>query len=194
MSDEQGNQSVKDILEDIKKAISGKNASDAKVEDETEDLLYLDEEYLEDTEEDSGEEEYSEEEDDENYQHDEETVFNNNQQFNSHRYTNLEEKKEVFSHNNIKMNNSAVNSSDLQAQNNDHLILKENMEEIKALLGKMQSELQHQQQQKKPNLTVEELVTSLLKPQLSDWLNQNLSKLVKEVVEKELKDIINSNQ
>ncbi|WP_341807949.1 DUF2497 domain-containing protein [Wolbachia endosymbiont (group E) of Neria commutata] len=189
MSDEQGNQSVKDILEDIKKAISGKNASDAKVEDETEDLLYLDEEYLEDTGEDSGEEE-----DDENYRHDEETVFNDDQQFNSHRYTNLEEKKEVFSHNNIKMNNSAVSSSDLQAQNNDHLILKENMEEIKALLGKMQSELQHQQQKKKPNLTVEELVTSLLKPQLSDWLNQNLSKLVKEVVEKELKDIINSNK
>lgn len=194
MSDEQGNQSVKDILEDIKKAISGKNASDAKVEDENEDLLYLDEEYLEDTEEDSGEEEYSEEEDDENYRHDEETVFNDNQQFDSHRYTNLEEKKEVFSHNNIKMNNSAVSSSDLQTQNNDHLILKENMEEIKALLGKMQSELQHHQQQKKPNLTVEELVTFLLKPQLSDWLNQNLSKLVKEVVEKELKDIINSNK
>ncbi|WP_246166001.1 DUF2497 domain-containing protein [Wolbachia endosymbiont of Brugia pahangi] len=39
------------------------------------------------------------------------------------------------------------------------------MEEIKKLLEKMQNELQHEQQ-KKSNLTVEELVISLLKPQL----------------------------
>ncbi|BEP30765.1 MAG: hypothetical protein WBIAU1_02430 [Wolbachia endosymbiont of Drosophila biauraria] len=45
---------------------------------------------------------------------------------------------------------------------------------------------------KKANLTVEELVTSLLKPQLSEWLNKYLHALVKEVVEKELKDIINN--
>ncbi|WP_246224430.1 DUF2497 domain-containing protein [Wolbachia endosymbiont of Litomosoides sigmodontis] len=42
----------------------------------------------------------------------------------------------------------------------------------------MQNELQHKQQ-KKFNFTVEGLVTSLLKPQLSEWL-------------KEFKDIINN--
>ncbi len=47
MHDEQGNQSVKDILEDIKKAISGKNASNdkAEIKDENDDVLYLEEEY-----------------------------------------------------------------------------------------------------------------------------------------------------
>ncbi|WP_225416104.1 DUF2497 domain-containing protein [Wolbachia endosymbiont of Brugia malayi] len=65
------------------------------------------------------------------------------------------------------------------------------MEEIKKLLEKMQNELQHEQQ-KKSNLTVEELVISLLKPQLPEWLNNYLHTLVKEVVEKELKDIINN--
>ncbi|AWW50829.1 DUF2497 domain-containing protein [Wolbachia endosymbiont of Folsomia candida] len=191
MSDEQGNQSVKDILEDIKKAISGKNTGDEEeLDDANEDLLYLEDEYLEDTEEESDEED-SEEEDDNNDPHNEGAIFNNHQRLSSNSHNNLEEKKEVFSHNNIKMSSS---NSGLQPQNNDHLILKENMQEIKTLLGKMQSELQHQQQQKRPNLTIEELVTSLLKPQLSEWLNQHLYKLVKEVVEKELKDIINNNK
>lgn len=78
-----------------------------------------------------------------------------------------------------------------QEQSNEHLVLKENMEEIKTLLEKMQSELRHKQQ-KRADLTVEELVVSLLKPQLSEWLNKYLHALVKEVVEKELKDIINN--
>ncbi len=47
------------------------------------------------------------------------------------------------------MSNNKASNSGLQAQNNDHLILKENMEEIKALLGKMQNELQHKQQKKR---------------------------------------------
>jgi cell pole-organizing protein PopZ len=190
MNDEQGNQSVKDILEDIKKAISGNNTNNdkaSKIEDE-QDMLHLDEEYLEDDEGESREE-ISE-------QGVEEVAFND-RRFNSENY-NLEEKKETFLHNNIKnsiqMSGNKVSHSGLQGENNDHLILKENMEEIKALLGKMQSELQQQQQQKRPNLTVEELVTSLLKPQLSEWLNQHLYKLVKEVVEKELRDIINSSK
>ncbi len=190
MHDEQGNQSVKDILEDIKKAISGKNASNdkAEIKDENDDVLYLEEEYPEEIEED-GKKENNEKEDIDNDDQSEEMACNNNQ-FNGHSY-NSEEKKDIYLYDNIQMSNNKASNSGLQAQNNDHLILKENMEEIKALLGKMQNELQHKQQ-KKATLTVEELVTSLLKPQLSEWLNKYLHALVKEVVEKELKDIINN--
>ncbi|MCX3064738.1 PopZ family protein [Wolbachia endosymbiont of Drosophila pseudotakahashii] len=190
MHDEQGNQSVKDILEDIKKAISGKNASNdkAEIKDENDDVLYLEEEYPEEIEED-GKKENNEKEDIDNDDQSEEMACNNNQ-FNGHSY-NSEEKKDIYLYDNIQMSNNKASNSGLQAQNNDHLILKENMEEIKALLRKMQNELQHKQQ-KKANLTVEELVTSLLKPQLSEWLHKYLHALVKEVVEKELKDIINN--
>jgi cell pole-organizing protein PopZ len=38
--------------------------------------------------------------------------------------------------------------------------------------------------------TVEELIIELLRPQLSEWLNQNLPALVKHVVEKEVKKLI----
>ncbi|MGL9758402.1 MAG: DUF2497 domain-containing protein [Wolbachia sp.] len=190
MHDEQGNQSVKDILEDIKKAISGKNASDdkAEIKDKDDDVLHLEEEYLEDIEEDS-KKENGKEGDIDNDDQSEEMACSSNQ-FNSHSYDS-EEKKDIYLYDNIQMSNNKASNSSLQEQNNDHLILKENMEEIKVLLGKMQNELQHKQQ-KKANLTVEELVTSLLKPQLSEWLNKYLYALVKEVVEKELKDIINN--
>ncbi|MFT4314436.1 MAG: PopZ family protein [Wolbachia pipientis] len=167
------NQSVKDILEDIKKAISGKNASGNKAEviDKDDDVLCLEEEYPEDIE----EKENSEEEN--NCQ-----IEKMNNQFNSY---NSEEKNLYDS---IQMSSNKVSH---QEQSNEHLVLKENMEEIKTLLEKMQSELRHKQQ-KRADLTVEELVTSLLKPQLSEWLNKYLHALVKEVVEKELKDIINN--
>ncbi|WGJ62474.1 MULTISPECIES: PopZ family protein [unclassified Wolbachia] len=169
------NQSVKDILEDIKKAISGKNPSGDRAEiiDEDDDVLCLEEEYPEDIE----EKENSEEEN--NCQSEK-----MNNQFNSHSYNS--EEKNLYD--NIQMSNNKVS---YQEQSNEHLVLKENMEEIKTLLEKMQSELRHKQQ-KRADLTVEELVVSLLKPQLSEWLNKYLHALVKEVVEKELKDIINN--
>lgn len=169
------NQSVKDILEDIKKAISGKNLSGDRAEiiDEDDDVLCLEEEYPEDIE----EKENSEEEN--NCQSEK-----MNNQFNSH--SDNSEEKNLYD--NIQMSNNKVN---YQEQSNEHLVLKENMEEIKTLLEKMQSELRHKQQ-KRADLTVEELVISLLKPQLSEWLNKYLHALVKEVVEKELKDIINN--
>ncbi|MGL9689150.1 MAG: PopZ family protein [Wolbachia sp.] len=193
MNDGQSNQSVKDILEDIKKAISGKNASGDEVEIEREkekeddDVLYLEEEYLEDSEEDSKEED-NEKQDINNSSQDKEMVFDNTK-FNIHSH-NLGEEEVRLQHN-TQISNKKVDNSSPQTQNNDHLILKENMEEIKELLERMQSELQHKQQ-KRASLTVEELVTSLLKPQLSEWLNKYLHTLVKEVVEKELKDIINN--
>ncbi|MGL9757270.1 MAG: PopZ family protein [Wolbachia sp.] len=169
------NQPVKDILEDIKKAISGKNPSGDRAEiiDEDDDVLCLEEEYPEDIE----EKENSEEEN--NCQSEK-----MNNQFNSHSYNS--EEKNLYD--NIQMSSNKVS---YQEQSNEHLVLKENMEEIKTLLEKMQSELRHKQQ-KRADLTVEELVISLLKPQLSEWLNKYLHALVKEVVEKELKDIINN--
>lgn len=187
MNDGQNNQSVKDILEDIKKAISGKNASSDEMEiekEEDDDVLYLEEEYLEDSEEDSKEEDNEKN----NNVQGKEMVFNNTK-FNIHSH-NLE-KEEVHLQHNAQTSNKKVDNNSSQTQNNDHLILKENMEEIKELLERMQSELQHKQQ-KRASLTVEELVTSLLKPQLSEWLNKYLHTLVKEVVEKELKDIISN--
>lgn len=92
MHDEQGNQSVKDILEDIKKAISGKNASNdkAEIKDENDDVLCLEEEYPEDMEEDS-KKENGKEEDIDNDDQSEEMACNNNQ-FNGHS-CNSEEKK-----------------------------------------------------------------------------------------------------
>ncbi|WCR53395.1 MAG: hypothetical protein PG981_000417 [Wolbachia endosymbiont of Ctenocephalides orientis wCori] len=50
MSDEQNNHSVKDILEDIKKAISGKNGGIKQQEADVEDILHLEEEYEEEHE------------------------------------------------------------------------------------------------------------------------------------------------
>ncbi|TVS92811.1 DUF2497 domain-containing protein, partial [Wolbachia pipientis] len=177
-------------LEDIKKAISGKNPSGDRAEiiDEDDEVLCLEEEYPEDIEED-GKKENGKEEDIDNDDQSEEMAYNNNQ-FNGHS-CNSEEKKDIYLYDNIQMSNNKASNSGLQVQNNEHLILKENMEEIKTLLEKMQSELRHKQQ-KRADLTVEELVVSLLKPQLSEWLNKYLHALVKEVVEKELKDIINN--
>lgn len=165
MHDEQNNQSVKDILEDIKKAISGKNTNNSKIEmsdheehEEDDDILHLKEEYSQD-EIDDDDEEYV---DGEDYVDDE---------YSSH--------------------DEPQTSHISESQDSDNLIMKENIEEIKVLLGKMQSQLR-QQQQPKPSLTVEELVMPLLRPALSEWLNNHLYKLVKEVVEKELRDIINN--
>lgn len=176
MSDEQNNQSVKDILEDIKKAISGKNGGiKQQEEEEVEDILHLEEEYEEEREEEH--DEYGSE------------IYQNgkqNDQPDSHSYSLKEENGSYQDTNNHKTGGSGFYS-----ENNDQLILKENMEDIKALLGKMQSELQKQQQNKPVLTTVEELVISLLKPELSEWLNKHLYKLVKEVVEKELQDIVN---
>ncbi|NUY39625.1 DUF2497 domain-containing protein [Wolbachia endosymbiont of Litomosoides brasiliensis] len=188
----------KDILEDIKKAISGKSPRDdaMKTEDaveivnekEEDDILCPEEEYLEDSGEDSKEQ--NNEKQDINNDQQSEKIVPNNTQFNNHNYSPQEEKN-VRLYNNTQIGNNKVNNSDLQTQNSDHLILKENMAEIKELLKKMQNELQHKQQ-KKSNLTIKELVTSLLKSQLSERLNKYLHTLVKEVVEKGLKDIINN--
>lgn len=177
MSDEQNNQSVKDILEDIKKAISGKNGGIKQQEEEVEDILHLEEEYEEEREEEHDE-----------YEEDESEIYQNgkqNEQLDSSSYSLKEESGSYQDTNNHKTDGNGFYS-----ENNDQLILKENMEDIKALLGKMQSELQKQQQNKPVLTTVEELVISLLKPELSEWLNKHLYELVKEVVEKELKDII----
>jgi cell pole-organizing protein PopZ len=178
MSDEQNNQSVKDILEDIKKAISSSDKNDdvVEIDDEDNDILHLDEEYLQNDEE-------SNKKDNQPLQDQNKKVNYNDVQLDQ----SFKVEKEIKSYNQSNMLHKT--QSDV-IQSDNHLILEENMEEIKILLKKMQNELQ-QKQQTTPNLTIEELVMSLLKPGLSEWLNKNLYKLVREVVEKELKDIVN---
>lgn len=45
----------------------------------------------------------------------------------------------------------------------------------------------------KHSKTIEELVTDMLKPELSKWLNLHLPKIVRELVEQELKRIVPKN-
>ncbi|QIT36691.1 hypothetical protein [Wolbachia endosymbiont of Brugia pahangi] len=98
MNYKQSNQSVKDILEDIKKAISGKSSSNDAVEIEKEkkddDVLYLEEEYLEDSEKDSKEQ--NNEKQDVNNDHKSEEIVFNNTQFNNHSYNSQRRKGRSF--------------------------------------------------------------------------------------------------
>ncbi|OWZ25772.1 hypothetical protein [Wolbachia endosymbiont of Wuchereria bancrofti] len=104
MNDEQSNQSVKDILEDIKKAISGKSSSNDAVEIEDaieiekekkdDDVLYLEEEYLEDLEKDIKEQ--NNEKQDVNNDHKSEEIVFNNTQFNNHSYNSQKRKGRSF--------------------------------------------------------------------------------------------------
>ena len=69
-------------------------------------------------------------------------------------------------------------------------------EEIKKLITQIHhyTETSNTNSEQK-SLTIEELVINVLKPELSTWLNNNLQKIVKEIVEKEIKHIIKkSNQ
>lgn len=227
MSDEQSTQSVKDILEDIKKAMFGNNTNDSKAvasdhgkgddhkkeahlkgenlqqpiaddHEDDDDILHLKEEYSPETahdEDDYEEEEYDDESDDDDENDEEDDIPHLKEEYSQHNEDNILHLKEEYSQSedSDKPDNylHSDNTSNKVGLQNDDLILKENIEEIRALLGKMQNELQ-QQQQSKSQLTVEELVVSLLKPELSEWLNKNLCKLVKSVVEKEIKDIINN--
>ncbi len=43
---------------------------------------------------------------------------------------------------------------------------------------------------KSKNLSMEELVIEMMRPQLSKWLNDNLPELVKDLVEKEIKRLV----
>ncbi len=189
MSDDQ---SVKDILEDIKKAISGSTDLD-----EEEDVLYLREEYLQNKDNLHDEREKKEKIEgrikDKTVEEDIK-VQNNQGTYNSklNGYAEkLDQTNNCREQYNKEIYNSKLNGyTERLDQANNHkeqLILKENIEEIKMLLGNIHSKLQ---QPSKPSLTVEELVMSLLRPQLSEWLNTHLYELVKEVVEKELKNII----
>ena len=47
---------------------------------------------------------------------------------------------------------------------------------------------------KSKNLTLDELVIDMLRPQLKQWLDDNLPLLVKELVEKELKNLVPSEE
>ncbi|WP_395877719.1 DUF2497 domain-containing protein [Ehrlichia muris] len=70
-----------------------------------------------------------------------------------------------------------------------------NSEEIKKLITQIHHHTKPQNISNDKSPTIEELVIKMLKPELSTWLNNNLQKLVKEIVEKEIKHIIKeSNQ
>ena len=47
---------------------------------------------------------------------------------------------------------------------------------------------------KSKSLTLDELVIDMLRPQLKQWLDDNLPSLVKELVEKELKNLVPSEE
>ena len=92
------------------------------------------------------------------------------------------------------------NTSEIKGIHQQNSLIRENLvspenivansEEIKKLI----TQIHHYT--KPPNIsnnkspTIEELVIKMLKPELSTWLNNNLQKLVKEIVEKEIKHII----
>lgn len=221
MHDEQSTQSVKDILEDIKKAMFGNNTNDSKAlasdhgkgndhkeedhlkdediqqtiaddHEEDDDILHLKEEYSPQAADDDEEDGESDEEEDDN------DILHLKEEYSQEAAHNEDDilhlKKEYLQNEDSEKPDNYLHSDNILNEvclQNDDLILKENIEEIRALIGKMQNELQYQQQ-KQSKLTVEELVVSLLKPELSEWLNKNLCKLVKSVVEKEIKDIINN--
>ncbi len=183
MSDDQ---SVKDILEDIKKAISGSTDLD-----EEEDVLYLREEHLHNKDNLHSEREKKEKMEGRKKNQEDIKVQNNQETYNSKLNGYAEKLDQTNNYREKETYNSKLNgyTERLDQANNykEQLVLKENIEEIKMLLGNIHSKLQ---QPSRPSLTVEELVMSLLRPQLSEWLNTHLYELVKEVVEKELKDII----
>ncbi|MDG7056216.1 MAG: DUF2497 domain-containing protein [Wolbachia endosymbiont of Meromenopon meropis] len=188
MNDVKSNQSVKGILQNIKEAISNRNEDVDKVEskENIDDVLYLEDEYLENFKKDHQEEEDSQKN---NNTRNGEIIFDKTKFYahncNSHKKEEIHFRSDTQIKNEKKLDNIYLN------KNNDYLILKENIEEIRKLLESVQIELQCKQQ-KMTNLTVEELITSLLKPQLSEWLNKHLHALVREIIEKELKNIIGS--
>ncbi|MBV0899635.1 MAG: DUF2497 domain-containing protein [Wolbachia endosymbiont of Fragariocoptes setiger] len=249
MNDEQKNQSVKDILEDIKKAISGKTNTYPTVgKKDNNDVPNLKEEYLESSDHSVAKEdddamesqddlaEYSQNKNDiSNFEEqNEDDILNLEEEYsqNKNGVSNFEEQneddvlnlKEEYSQNKNDVSNFEEQNEDdilnlekeyeqqedlqkrsyeqtqqqqevrensiYQDNNYKHLILQKNIEEIKSLLGAMKSKLHPS----KPMLTVEELVISLLKPELSEWLNKHLYSLVKEVVEKELKNVLNDDK
>ncbi|CAH58513.1 DUF2497 domain-containing protein [Ehrlichia ruminantium] len=91
-------------------------------------------------------------------------------------------------------------SSEIKEIHHQNLLSPENVfassEEIKKLI----TQIHHYTtlpsvtaQDKSP--TIEELVISILKPELSTWLNNNLQKVVQDIVEREIKHIVKkSNQ
>ncbi|AHX03316.1 hypothetical protein ECHHL_0141 [Ehrlichia chaffeensis str. Heartland] len=97
------------------------------------------------------------------------------------------------------------NSSEIKGIHQQNSFITENLvspesivassEEIKKLITQIHHYTKPPNISSEKSPTVEELVINMLKPELSTWLNNNLQKLVKEIVEKEIKHIIKkSNQ
>ncbi|QXK91657.1 DUF2497 domain-containing protein [Neoehrlichia mikurensis] len=98
---------------------------------------------------------------------------------------------------NLTENSSLIqeNESTTQHVTNFSLISEENItattEEVKKLINqihKPQKTVNHS------NITIEELVINIIKPELSLWLNKNLYKLVKSIIEKEISQLVNNSK
>ena len=78
--------------------------------------------------------------------------------------------------------------------NKDSLLSPESVfassEEIKKLITQIHHYAAPPNTTQDKSSTIEELVTSILKPELSAWLNNNLHKIVQDVVEQEIKHIV----
>ncbi|CEI84921.1 DUF2497 domain-containing protein [Ehrlichia minasensis] len=92
------------------------------------------------------------------------------------------------------------NTSEIKGIHQQNTFISENLlspesivassEEIKKLMTQVHNYTKSTNVSSDKSPTIEELVINMLKPELSTWLNNNLQKLVKEVVEKEIKHII----
>jgi cell pole-organizing protein PopZ len=80
-------------------------------------------------------------------------------------------------------------------ENNDILLDEKASHESSDLLRDFISRAEYvvSESSHKHSKTIEELVTDMLKPELSKWLNLHLPKIIRELVEQELKRIVPKN-
>lgn len=84
-----------------------------------------------------------------------------------------------------------------QKSENQNLISQDTAEATSALFQKLRQSAKHKKDSDtlkfESGITMEELVAELIKPHLSEWLDENLPSIVKEVVEKEVKKLMPSD-
>ena len=87
---------------------------------------------------------------------------------------------------------NVVDDSDNVAKDDEHLIsastFQETAESLKSFADKAKHAVKNVQSPKA--LTIDKMVEQMMRPQLKEWLDNNLPNLVKELVEKEIKRLI----
>jgi len=78
----------------------------------------------------------------------------------------------------------------------DSLLNEENFNEVSQYIKKISTQVDKVSEEHSllSDEEIKEVFKDVLKPYLQSWLNQNLSKIVKEVVEKELKFLFNKTK